>query len=253
MYGPAPAGWVGPASAAAVVTPAMGAHFAMYVVDAKPGARLAKPTAFEGALEGLERIFFVLTGEVTVSLGGELERLQERSGKFGPGAYLYVAPGEAEVDELAASDTGAVLVQIDRVYSGGEGRRRLVKSVLGFLDNVPVEILDGEQFRLQRLLNASDPAYDFNIHVMTFSPGEYLAIKERHYNQHGLLMLEGQGMYMLGSEYMPVQAGDVVWMAPFVAQWFAALGKGESTYFLYKDTNLDPLLHVTAPSFKVGP
>ena len=40
--------------------------------------------------------------------------------------------------------------------------------------------------------------YDFNIHVMDFEPGEYLNVKEVHYNQHGLLLVEGQGIYRLG-------------------------------------------------------
>ncbi|KAK6116299.1 hypothetical protein DH2020_049926 [Rehmannia glutinosa] len=46
------------------------------------------------------------------------------------------------------------------------------------------------------------------------TPGE-----EVHYNQHGLLLLEGQGIYRLGDSWYPVQAGDAIWMAPFVPQW----------------------------------
>lgn len=38
----------------------------------------------------------------------------------------------------------------------------------------------------------------------------------------------------------PVQAGDAIWMAPYVVQWFAALGQKSSRYILYKDTTLDP-------------
>ena len=40
----------------------------------------------------------------------------------------------------------------------------------------------------------------------------------------------------------PVQAGDAIWMAPYVPQWYAALGTQPSRYILYKDTTLDPLL-----------
>lgn len=40
----------------------------------------------------------------------------------------------------------------------------------------------------------------------------------------------------------PVQAGDAIWMPPFVLQWYAALGTTNSRYLLYKDTNMDPLL-----------
>jgi (S)-ureidoglycine aminohydrolase len=39
-----------------------------------------------------------------------------------------------------------------------------------------------------------------------------------------------------------VQAGDVIWMAPFVPQWYAALGKENTRYLLYKDVGVDPLV-----------
>lgn len=69
---------------------------------------------------------------------------------------------------------------------------------------------------------------------------------QRHYNQHGLLMLEGEGIYLLDEAYMPVCAGDVVWMAPFCTQWYGALGESRTRYLLYKDTNLDPLVHLSS-------
>jgi len=62
-----------------------------------------------------------------------------------------------------------------------------------------------------------------------------------HYNQHGLLLLTGMGVYRLGDDYFPVTAGDAIYMAPFVPQWFGALGKGISRYIIYKDANRNPL------------
>jgi (S)-ureidoglycine aminohydrolase len=57
-----------------------------------------------------------------------------------------------------------------------------------------------------------------------------------------LLCGAGQGVQRLGDSWHPLQAGDAVWMAPYVPQWYAALGKTSSRYVLYKDTVLDPLL-----------
>lgn len=37
--------------------------------------------------------------------------------------------------------------------------------------------------------------------------GEHLNVKEVHYNQHGLLLLTGKGIYRLGSDWYPVQVG----------------------------------------------
>jgi (S)-ureidoglycine aminohydrolase len=248
VYGAPPPGWRGDVSAAAVVTPALGAHFAMYLVEAGAGATLARPTRFEGALPGLERIFFVLTGGVSVAGSVEVEGMDGDSAVLGAGGYLYVAPQELRVESIGATASGATLIQIDRVYARPRGADVVPGSRLGLTDDVPVEVPGGEVFRLRRLLNATDPARDFNIHIMDFSPGEFLATKERHYNQHGLLMLEGEGLYMLDAAFLPVQAGDVIWMAPFCPQWYAALGKGRTRYFLYKDSGVDPLVHVASPS-----
>ena len=53
--------------------------------------------------------------------------------------------------------------------------------------------------------------------------------------EHGLLMLEGGGIYRLGDAWYPVAAGDFIWMAPFCPQWFGALGKQPAKYLIYKD------------------
>lgn len=111
----------------------------------------------------------------------------------------------------------------------------------GTTDDKPMLPVEPEVFVLRKLMPATDD-YDFNIHVMDFKPGEYLYIKEIHYNQHGLLLLQGQGIYRLGNNWYPVQAGDAIWMPPFVLQWYAALGSENTRYLLYKDTAMDPLL-----------
>ncbi len=59
--------------------------------------------------------------------------------------------------------------------------------------------------------------------------------------EHGLLMLEGGGIYRLGDNWYPVQAGDFIWMRAFCPQWFGALGKTRAKYLIYKDWNRSPL------------
>lgn len=46
-----------------------------------------------------------------------------------------------------------------------------------------------EIFTLRKLLPMG-PEFTFNIHVMDFQPGEHLIVKEVHYNQHGLVLLQ---------------------------------------------------------------
>lgn len=95
-------------------------------------------------------------------------------------------------------------------------------------------------FDLRKLLPET-VEYLFNVHIMDFQPGEHLLVHEVHYNQHGLLLLQGQGIYRLADSWYPVQAGDAIWMAPYVPQWYGALGKTPTRYAIYKDVTLDPL------------
>jgi (S)-ureidoglycine aminohydrolase len=98
-------------------------------------------------------------------------------------------------------------------------------------------------FALRKLLPDADE-FLFNIHIMDFHPGAHLIVHEVHYNTHGLVMLQGQGIYRLGDDWHPVQAGDAIWMAAYVPQWYGALGKDPTRYIIYKDTSLDPLVDV---------
>jgi (S)-ureidoglycine aminohydrolase len=153
---------------------------------------------------------------------------------------------------LTPSTDSVALIEIDKVYSYPMGPRMIPRSVQGSWQDINPSVPSGEVFQLRRLLNASNPAFDFNIHLMDFEPGQYLVTKEMHYNQHGLMMLAGEGIYRLGSDFMTVQAGDFIWMAPYCLQWYAALGSSPTRYFLYKDTRTDPLLHVTAPTATIS-
>jgi len=42
----------------------------------------------------------------------------------------------------------------------------------------------------------------------------------------------------------PVKAGDAVWAAPYVPQWFAALGSQPARLVIYRDRNVDPMFSV---------
>lgn len=103
-----------------------------------------------------------------------------------------------------------------------------------------------ETFKLRKLLPHAAPEasrFDLNVHLMDFDPGEFLVTKEVHHNQHGLLLLLGQGIYRLSNDvWTPVVAGDAIYMGPYVTQWFGALGSGKSRYIILKDTAPDPLL-----------
>jgi (S)-ureidoglycine aminohydrolase len=72
---------------------------------------------------------------------------------------------------------------------------------------------------------------------MTFQPGATLPMVEVHVMEHGLLMLAGAGIYRLGNNWYSVAEGDFIWMAPYLPQWYGALGKTPTKYLIYKDWN----------------
>ena len=92
-----------------------------------------------------------------------------------------------------------------------------------------------------RSLMPDGPAYDFAVNTMTYDPGAALSMVEIHVMEHGLLMLEGGGIYRLGDSWYPVEAGDFIWMAPYCPQWFGAIGKRPAKYLIYKDWRRHPL------------
>ena len=94
--------------------------------------------------------------------------------------------------------------------------------------------------QVRSLLPAS-LAFDFACNTMTYAPGAGLSQVEIHYMEHGLLMLEGGGIYRLGDQWYPTRAGDFIWMGPYCPQWFGAIGKVAAKYLIYKDWNRLPL------------
>ncbi|XP_057977737.1 (S)-ureidoglycine aminohydrolase isoform X2 [Malania oleifera] len=206
-----------------LITPAMGSHFAMYLVKMQENSISGLPP------HDVERFVFVVQGTVTFTNATGI------SGKLVVDSYAYLPPNS---EHSFKCDASATLAIIERRYAYVGSH--ITEQIVGSTDKQPLLETPGEVFELRKLLPTSTP-YDFNIHIMDFQPGEFLNVKEVHYNQHGLLLLEGQGIYRLGKNWYPVQAGDVIWMAPFVPQWYAALGKTRSRYLLYKDVNRNPL------------
>ncbi|KAJ4712625.1 (S)-ureidoglycine aminohydrolase [Melia azedarach] len=206
-----------------LISPAMGSHFVMYLANMQENSRSGLPP------HEVERFIFVVRGFVTLTNASGV------SNKLTVDSYAYLPPN---FEHSLKADRSSTLVVFERRHSSLENH--ISEQIVGSTDKQPLLETPGEVFQLRKLLPTTVP-YDFNIHIMDFQPGEFLNVKEVHYNQHGLLLLEGQGIYRLGDSWYPVQAGDVIWMAPFVPQWYAALGKTRTRYLLYKDVNRNPL------------
>ena len=238
-------GWDSHCSGAYLTSPQMnGALFSMCLVKMPDGAEMGP------ALEGVERFFLVLEGAVIAHAPPGTNRKDVRitSDKSGDCEYMFIpahALSMTSAEQFRAEGATTILL-FEQVYRPSPyAKEKKPEFTFGFIDEKPT--LDPgapEVFTLRKLLPLEE-AYDFNIHIMDFEPGQSLHCNEMHYNQHGMLILEGQGIYRLGQgegQWYHLRAGDAVYMAPYCPQWYAALEPGRTRYILYKDTYRDPLL-----------
>jgi (S)-ureidoglycine aminohydrolase len=100
----------------------------------------------------------------------------------------------------------------------------------------------GDEDALLQTLLPEHASFDMAVNIFNFKSGACLPFVETHIMEHGLLMLEGMGIYRLEDRWYPVAAGDCIWMAPYCPQWFTAMGKSPAKYLYYKDVNRPVLL-----------
>ncbi|CAF2072715.1 hypothetical protein Bca52824_087908 [Brassica carinata] len=201
-----------------LITPAMGSHFVMYFAKMKGMSSSGLPP------KDIERLVFVVEGAVP------LTNTSCSSQKLTVDSYAYLPPNFYHSLDCVES---ATLVVFEQRYE--HLGSHTTEFIVGSTDKQPLLETPGESFITIEILIPSVP---FRFCLLKWF---WNVKQEVHYNQHGLLLLEGQGLYRLGDNWYPVEAGDVIWMAPFVPQWYAALGKTRSRYLLYKDVNRNPL------------
>jgi (S)-ureidoglycine aminohydrolase len=204
------------------VSPALGAGFTQYSAEFEAGGLL-------GAAAG-QRFLYVLEGTVTLEYGTETYTLVEDD-------FAYVPQG---VEHSFHAPQTARAEVIEKKYRPVEGIEAQVLLV-GHEPSVAAQPLMGDSDLLVRSLLPDTMAFDFAVNTMLYAPGAGLSMVEVHVMEHGLLMLEGGGIYRLDDGWYPVTAGDFIWMAPYCPQWFGAIGKVPAKYLIYKDWNRHPL------------
>ena len=220
-------------------TPLPGATGVQFIVHAAPqlGARFTQMTA-EFEADGMlgpapaQRFLYLLEGELELTVDGETHL-------FIPGGFAYLPPGVKHTVRAHSPARAAVIEKVYEALAGDENQT--LSALIGHESAVPTVPLMGDDALRVRSLMPDGPAYDFAVNTMTYDPGAALSMVEVHVMEHGLLMLEGGGIYRLGDDWYPVQAGDFIWMAPYCPQWFGALGKRPAKYLIYKDWRRHPL------------
>jgi (S)-ureidoglycine aminohydrolase len=218
-------------------TPLPGAEGVEFVIHAAPqlGAGFTQMTAEfaeAGALgpTPAQRFAYVIDGELELDVNGKQYSLAA-------GGFAYLPQGMPH-SVRARTKSRAAIIEKPYRREAGAGRPQ---AVVGSESAVPPVALMGDELLRVRALMPDGPAYDFAVNTMTYDPGAALSMVEIHVMEHGLLMLEGGGIYRLGDSWYPVEAGDFIWMAPYCPQWFGALGKKAAKYLIYKDWRRHPL------------
>jgi (S)-ureidoglycine aminohydrolase len=204
------------------VSPAAGAAFTQYTAELEAGGTLSS--------SHVQRFVYVLSGAVELSTDSSFHSLEH-------GGYAYIPADLAHTFTARGTARLAVIEKPYHPLHGVGAPGLLVGTEAGA---TPTALMGDPDLQVRSLL-PDQPAFDFAVNTMTYQPGAALSMVEIHVMEHGLLMLEGGGIYRLGDAWYPVTAGDFIWMAPFCPQWFGALGKQPAKYLIYKDWNRHPL------------
>jgi (S)-ureidoglycine aminohydrolase len=207
-----------------IINEQMGAHLCQTLVTCQKDGRL------QGTTQQSQIFFYVIHGKSKVTVSGESQPVSS-------GQFIYVPIHKEYVFEEMTE--GTQLLTFHKVYEPLEGHP-VPLTIFGDAATVPVsEYLGDPALRMQLLLPDS-LSFDMAVNIFTYDPGGHLPFVETHIMEHGLLYLQGQGIYMLDHHWYPIKKGDSIWMAPYCQQWFTAMGKEPAVYIYYKNVNRFP-------------
>jgi (S)-ureidoglycine aminohydrolase len=202
--------------------PALGARFTEYTAEFEARGELGGTKS--------QRFIYVIDGGITLHVDG-------KAGHLEAGGYAYLPEGL--VHQVVAKKASRIVV-IEKPYQALDSVEA-PHLIISNEDTVSSHPLADDPALQVKCLLPDEMSFDFAVNSMVYQPGAALSMVEMHVMEHGLIMLEGGGIYRLGDSWYPVSAGDFIWMAPWCPQWFGAIGKVPAKYLIYKDWNRHPL------------
>jgi (S)-ureidoglycine aminohydrolase len=204
-----------------LVSPAMGSKVAQTLVTFQTGG------AAHVAASDAQTFGYIMDGGAVVSVGTKKRRLKA-------GGFFFCPAGTDW--SLTTPKKGTKLTLFQKKYVPLVGVRA-PRPILGDQSRAKGTPFLGDPAANLQVLLPDEPAFDMAVNIFAYQPGGHLPFVEVHIMEHGLVMLSGGGVYRLEDSWYPVQAGDAIWMAPYCAQWFVAMGKVPARYLYYKDVN----------------
>ena len=208
-----------------LISPAMGARFCQLLITLEHDGQCLGNTGVN------QYLIYILDGNASIMLDDRRHRLEA-------GSYVYLPVGKDVQIKGGGAPTRILIFQ--KEYQPLPGAAKPAALVGHEREVKGQPFLGNEDARLQVLL-PDHPGFDMAVNILTCPPGAAPSAVEAPVMERGLMILRGQGIYRLESDWHPVQAGDVIWMAPFCPQWFVAVGKAPASYICCQDVNRDPM------------
>ena len=218
-----PPGWA-KANVVYFISPQMGANFTMFMGVFEAGGEVKR------ALLDTEILGYVLEGEADLS--------SKTKSSLTEGSFFFLPPGTAMT--ITAKKQSRILF-FEKMYEPYPGVNPPAE-IISHESKITKEAFLGDPGALLQVLMPMGAEFDMGVNIFEFAPGGTLPNVENHYMEHGLYVLQGQGVYRLSESWYPVQKDDAIWMAPYCLQWFVASGKQPTKYIYYKDMNRPPLV-----------
>ncbi|RDU24090.1 (S)-ureidoglycine aminohydrolase [Anaerosacchariphilus polymeriproducens] len=210
-----------------LASPKLGAGFAKYLIRLEGKAT---KNQISDAKKDVEQFLYCLSGEGECVVDGTRKNLSK-------GVYVYASVNEAiEFNDKDNSELKLLLYKQKYVSLEGEP---IPPVVWGNTEEIMYKNYDSmENVQIKDLLPV-DLRFDMNMHILSFQPGGCHPFVETHVQEHGAYVLEGEGMYLLDNEWMPIKKDDFIWFGPYVTQGAYGVGLNRFTYIYSKDCNRD--------------
>jgi len=203
-----------------LISSALGAGFSQYLVN------LNENSIGLGNTGAREWFLYVVAGSTRIN-----------SVSVGEGGFAFLPPGSRYDVRGAAKDSRLLI--FEKTYEPLSGQAS-PEFFTGIESDIAESPFLGDPHARLKILIPDSPATDMAVNVFTYDPGATLPFVETHVMEHGMLFLSGRGVYRLDNDWHPVNAGDVIWIAPYCPQWFIAGGPEPTRYIYYKDVNRMP-------------
>ena len=200
--------------------------FSQYAVELAPAGGSDAPEIDEEA----QSVVFVASGQVTLNIDGARHVLDA-------GGYAYIPP-DTVWTVWNDSDAVSQFHWIRKRYVGADGVDMPEVFVTSDLAIEPTVMPDCKGvWATTRFVEPDDLRHDMHVNIVTFQPGGRIPFAETHVMEHGLYVLQGAADYLLNKDWVPVEAGDFMWLRAFCPQACVTTSDQPFRYLLYKDVN----------------